>query len=593
MLLPKGSYLQSLNLNEMPNLMKHHRPFFILLLFFILVNDVFAQPEPIVRKPVAPKRIVWMSDTTGTFIQHPEYLLVQGNGQADLSESQLIYLKNSAGRRCSIILDFGIEMQGAIQIITGITGEKKPAKMRVRMGESVSETLAGIDSGSTATNDHAMRDFELTLPWLGRIETGNSGFRFIKIDLLDENVTACIKEINAISIYRDIPYLGSFKCSDQLINEIWQTGAYTVHLNMQEFLWDGIKRDRLVWVGDMHPEVSTILSVFGSSEVVPKSLDLVRDITPVTEWMNGISSYSMWWVLIHRDYFNHSGDMRYLKEQETYLSALLRKFCSMVNDNGKEKLDGNRFLDWPSSPDKLAVNAGYQGLLLLTLQAGAELCTILDDRATAELCLAKAESMKNISFSNITSKQAAALLCLANLMPPKEADIILSVGGARNVSTFYGYYMLKAKAMAGNYTGALDLIREYWGGMLKLGATTFWEDFNIDWMKNASRIDEMPNDQQIDVHRTYGDFCYRGYRHSFCHGWASGPTPWLTEVVLGVKVLGSGCKKIKIEPHLGDLDWAEGTFPTPMGVIKIRHDKQADGKIKTSISAPHGIEIVQ
>lgn len=25
----------------------------------------------------------------------------------------------------------------------------------------------------------------------------------------------------------------------------WLTGAYTVHLNMQDYLWDGIKRDRL------------------------------------------------------------------------------------------------------------------------------------------------------------------------------------------------------------------------------------------------------------------------------------------------------------------------------------------------------------
>ena len=53
---------------------------------------------------------------------------------------------------------------------------------------------------------------------------------------------------------RDLQYLGSFECSDERLNTIWQTGAYTVHLNMQDYLWDGIKRDRLVWIGDMHPE---------------------------------------------------------------------------------------------------------------------------------------------------------------------------------------------------------------------------------------------------------------------------------------------------------------------------------------------------
>jgi hypothetical protein len=433
----------------------------------------------------------------------------------------------------------------------------------------------------------------LTLPWLGRIETGNSGFRFARIDLLGDNSTACIKEINAIAIKRDIPYLGSFTCSDPLLNKIWQTGAYTVHLNMQEYLWDGIKRDRLVWVGDLHPEVSTLLTVFGNSEVVPKSLDLVRDITPVTEWMNGISSYSMWWVIIHRDYYRHNGNLSYLKQQQKYLSALLGKFCSMVDSKGVEKLDGNRFLDWPSSTDKLAVDAGYQGLLLITLRAGAELSAILGDQETEKLCLNKVRLMSTVKFRDVKSKQAAALLSMAGLMPTAEADGILAAGGARNVSTFYGFYMLKARAAAGSYTDALNLVREYWGGMLQLGATTFWEDFNIDWLKNASRIDEMPNDRQVDVHRTYGDFCYKGHRHSFCHGWASGPTAWLSETVLGVQILEPGCRKIKIEPHLGDLKWAEGTYPTPLGVVKIRHDKLPDGKINTSISAPDGIEIIR
>ena len=54
--------------------------------------------------------------------------------------------------------------------------------------------------------------------------------------------------------------------------------SYTVHLNMQEYLWDGIKRDRLVWVGDMHPEVMTIHTVFGENEVVRKSLDFAKTL---------------------------------------------------------------------------------------------------------------------------------------------------------------------------------------------------------------------------------------------------------------------------------------------------------------------------
>jgi len=543
------------------------------------------------REYLAPQKIIYMSDTTGNFIINAEKLLLPGNGQADLSSVNLCQFINDSNHYASVILDFGTQINGGLQIVTGNVADKTQVKIRIRFGESVSETLSEINEESTATNDHAMRDFELGLPWLGAIEIGNTGFRFVKIDLLGENSQMTLKEINAISVYRDIPYLGSFSSNDSLLNRIWQTGAYTVHLNMQDYLWDGIKRDRLVWVGDLHPEVMTVNAVFGYNEVVPKSLDLIRDITPVTEWMNGISSYSMWWVIIHKEWYYNHGNLEYLEQQKPYLTSLLNKFCSMIDENGKEHLDGNRFLDWPSSPFPQAVDAGYHSLLKMKLEAGSELCDVLKEKETFALCKSKIKLLEKQSPYHDNSKQAAALLTLSNSISPQIGNAVISNEGAKRFSTFYGYYMLQAMAMAGNYSGAMDIIRQYWGGMLHLGATSFWEDFNIEWMKNAGRIDELPSNDKVDVHSSYGDYCYVGLRHSFCHGWASGPTSWLSEYVLGIKILSSGCKEIAIEPHLGDLEWVEGTYPTPLGIIKVRHEKLANGKIKSDISVPKGIRV--
>jgi hypothetical protein len=153
--------------------------------------------------------------------------------------------------------------------------------------------------------------------------------------------------------------------------------------------------------------------------------------------------------------------------------------------------------------------------------------------------------------------------------------------------------MLQAMAKAGNYQGAMDIIKTYWGAMLDLGATTFWEDFNMDWLPNAGRIDELVPEGKKDIHGDYGAYCYIGFRHSLSHGWASGPTSWLTEHVLGVKVIEAGCKTLKIEPHLGDLKFAEGSFPTPYGVVKIRHTKLANGQVKSDIQAPKQVKVIR
>ena len=190
-------------------------------------------------------------------------------------------------------------------------------------------------------------------------------------------------------------------------------------------------------------------------------------------------------------------------------------------------------------------------------------------------------------------KQAAALMSIAGLMKPEQAcNEVISVGGAKDFSTFYGYYMLQALAQAGEYQQALDIIRQYWGGMLDLGATTFWEDFNLDWTHNAARLDDFVPKGKDDIHGDFGDYCYPSFRHSFCHGWASGPTPWMTQHILGVEIVDAGCKTLRITPHLGDLEWAEGTFPTPLGIVYIKHVKGADGKIVSTVKAPDGIKVI-
>ncbi|WP_430427072.1 hypothetical protein [Maribacter litoralis] len=106
--------------------------------------------------------------------------------------------------------------------------------------------MSDIGGKQNATNEHSLRDFIIEVPWLRSVEVGETGFRFLRVDVVEANEDAPIKLIDAAFVYRDIPYLGSFESNDERLNKIWITGAYTVHLNMQNYLWDGIKRDRLV-----------------------------------------------------------------------------------------------------------------------------------------------------------------------------------------------------------------------------------------------------------------------------------------------------------------------------------------------------------
>lgn len=562
-----------------------------------------AQKDARTREYITPVRVVWTNSTD--LISNPDALLQEGNGQADFMERTFCDMKSTRKVHPAIILDFGKELHGGLQIVTGM-GSDHNVRVRVRFGESVSETMSEIDGKNGAKNDHAIRDQEVLLPWFGVKEIGNSGFRFVRIDLISDNKELSLKEVRAIALYRDVPYRGAFKSNDERLNQIWQTGAYTVHQCMQEFLWDGIKRDRLVWMGDMHPEIMTISNVFGYNEVVPKSLDLARDSTPLPGWMNGMYPYSMWWVLAQRDWYWYNGDKEYLEQQREYLLGLLELFHKRVDEKGFE-LSGGDFLDWPSEENEPAQKAGVQALMMMTMKSAAELCDILGETAMAERCrdcharMASVADQVSEEYYKVAlapgepgSKQGTSLMVLADMIDAKKAnEEVIKVEGARGFSTFYGYYMLQAMAKAGDYAGAMKFISEFWGAMIDLGATTFWEDFHTDWLKeDVAPITDLVPAGKKDIHGDFGAYCYKGLRHSLCHGWASGPTAWLSQHVLGVEIVEPGYKVVRINPNLGNLEWVEGAVPTPYGDIKISHRKDADGKIESKVDAPYGVTVI-
>ncbi len=536
-----------------------------------------------------PKRILWMKGQ----VQNSQALLEEREIQISLSADNPCVLKNTAGEKASVLLDYGIEIHGGICILAWLDSTKKGAKVRIRFGESAAEAMSELGGETNATNDHARRDLMVEVGMMSMNPIGETGFRFVRIDLLEEEVTLVLKSICAALVYKDVPYRGSFTCNDPLLNRIWDVGAYTVHLNMQEYIWDGIKRDRLVWVGDMHPEITTIKAVFGEDESVEKSLDFIRKETPLPGWMNHMASYSMWYSIIVHDWYFYTGKKEFLEKQKDYLKGILDQLSAHIDENGQDTVDEGRFLDWLSEGKKKIVDAGVQALHIWATESLKEIFQILGEDKWVEQCEKDLEKLRCYETDPEGYKQAAALLVLVGAKDAKEInESLLKKGGAKGMSTFMGYYILTARAMAGDYEGCLSAIREYWGGMLRLGATTFWEDFDVDWMKNAAPIDELPKEGQVDVHASYGRYCYKGYRHSFCHGWASGVTPWLSENVLGIKILEPGCKKMKVEPHLGDLQWAKGTYPTPYGDIFVSHVKKADGTIETVVDAPEEIEVL-
>ena len=136
---------------------------FILISLFFAVSLSARQRDSRVREYLPPARIVWQQESQ--LIQGANHLLLSGNGQSNLVNHNICKLPSTDRQHPAILLDFGKELQGGLQIVTGMPASHEPVAVRIRLGESVSEAMCDIDGVNGASNDHAMRDFTIRLPW--------------------------------------------------------------------------------------------------------------------------------------------------------------------------------------------------------------------------------------------------------------------------------------------------------------------------------------------------------------------------------------------------------------------------------------------
>lgn len=494
-----------------------------------------------------------------------------------------------------IVLDYGKELHGGIRLLTRSGAEVGETEIRIRFGESVGECFAEVGPRDLkiATNDHSPRDIKACVPSLSDLTMGQTGFRFIRIDNLSDKPYGFVSALAAFLHIKEEP-VGSFRCDDEKVNEIFDTAAYTLFLNMQSGLWDGIKRDRLVWIGDMHPEVKGILNLFGANTLVEKGLKESAEHNPVPMWITGMPSYSVWWLIILCDYYYRTGRKEFTFSQLPYLYdvlGLLKKFITedgcvdMTREGGGSEFC-RYFLNWETSEEE-GRESGLRGLILCAARKCSDMLKSLGkDYSLAEEIAAKLS--RNAVFEG-ESKAVASLYALG-YTPDEKAKEILTGGGAEGFSTFISSYILNALADMGKGEEAIFAMKEFYGGMLDRGATTFWESYEPEWLIGSGRIDELTPEGLKDIHSAFGKYCYGGYRLSLCHGWACGPVPFLMERVLGVKFTSVGGKTIKIEPDLMGLKKAKGKIPTPYGIIEISHEVTG-GKIHTEYTLPEGITL--
>lgn len=467
-----------------------------------------------------------------------------------------------------IVLDFGREVAGRIELESG---SDQAEEVLVRYGESKPELKNApyLKTSRVVIAPHQMA------------YGPKSGFRYASVQFT-QGKHSCYRHIALDGIVYPVNYKGSFTSSDEMLNRIWESGAYTAHLAMQDDVWDGPKRDRGPWAGDFQVEARTISDVFDDRFLLESTLEAMIGAAPVRRHVNGVPEYSALWVTAEHDYYLHAGAQEQLERIQERLTGLLALMAKEVDGHGlyMDRSRSWQFVDW--SPGLFGGGAelmrATQFEYIQAFQDGADLLRALGDGATANRYEQLSQRMRSAAGEYLLSDknfgdrlQTNAFAILSGAADAQRTrDIWQStlshVGKAEDpnlpVTPYCTYYVISAMAEAGHGREALDWVRAYWGGMLDRGATSFWEGFDVSWPAGK------------DFHASLQADNKSGYYVSLAHGWSSGVTAWLMDYILGVRSRGAGMAKIEIRPDLMGLEWAKGTLPTPRGLLTISIKQQ-------------------
>jgi hypothetical protein len=457
-------------------------------------------------------------------------------------------------------------------------------RLEVQYGESVEEALSSPYLGAN----------EIDVPSYGTAYGPKSAFAYALIRFLAGSSPLRLKSIDVDYVCYPVRKIGSFESSAPVVNKIWEVGAYTAHLCMQDAVWDGPKRDRLCLAGGLDISARVISSVFGDRFLIDKSLHgLIADVgNPVSKDVNGIPGYSALWVMCEADYIRHTGDTAHLRSVLETLRGLLEYMATQIDDKGLFKNLNSRptFVDW--SPDLDGDSPESRRVTLMecrrAFSEGAWLLELAGDSSASQRIMRVAEKLRADTLKNSVDPttntfggrwQTNAMAVYAGLADSNRLtavwENILSRPYRFTVTPHFNFYALYAMAQAGHRKEALEWLSEYWGGMLRPDTTTFWEGYDTRWPEEHFHA-------HLQTDHGEGTFV------SLCHGWSSGPTAWLAEQVLGIQPQAAGFSRVAIRPDLCGLQWVRGSEPCPQGSIKVEY-RQENSDFQARIEIPEGV----
>lgn len=436
------------------------------------------------------------------------------------------------------------------------------------------------------------------------------GFRYLKV-----TVRGCkrftIKRLFALENAYPQTNAGSFLCSDETVNRLYNAAALTLRLCTLDIFMDCPDRERGGWLCDSFWTGRAAKLMLGDTAVEKAMLENFLHLAvekqfhgffpacypALDKFENGtITTWSFWLVLELKEYAERSADTELIAKYRERIALLIDGANGFANKDGLlENLPGV-FIDWSLSnrgeytgPVSVPANA----LFACALDAAASLYARADWAEHAEKIRRKlkeyavtgepggvdrvlADSLQPngegkyadrgfYSESGLYTSLWSGLFAHGEVPEllehaadrfgpaPEKSPVRRDVGPA---NMFIGLCVrLDLLSRLGFFQKMFDELKALYLPMLKDGPGTLWESV--------------------------------GGRDSRCHGFNAHAGVLLTKDILGLYIADEREKRFSVAPHPCGLRWAKGTMLTQRGAVSLCWSAE-NNRFRLSLTKPEG-----
>ncbi|MBE6688480.1 MAG: hypothetical protein E7588_04265 [Ruminococcaceae bacterium] len=412
-------------------------------------------------------------------------------------------------------------------------------------------------------------------------------FRYIRIE--SENIAAVLKSVKAMRWNYPIEQKGSFECSDEYFNKMYEVSINTMLCCTHETFYDCPYYEQQQYDMDSAIESAVLQKMTDDDRIIRKAIEEFA----VSQLPNGllranypsvltqvIPGFSFFWIFMLHDYLEYSADIVFARKFLNNVDNILQYFYENLSEDGLiSKSRYWDFVDWVPGwyIGTLNINAGKPITVYNMYFAYALLCAAdIAEKSGRPFLGAEyrekyaklAEAIKKHCFDaqkglyrdssdkDEYSMHTVMWSVISELEKGQDAvEIMEKIHSSelRKSSFSMNYYFFRALEKCGMEKRIFDNL-DGWKKMLDMHCTT--------WCENPDNP------------------------RSECHGWSSAPLNELASNILGVK---TGFEKvIVIKPVTAHLTYAKGVVSTRFGGVEVSWEN-TDG-FKLNVKAPLNVD---